>query len=274
MDLCNLSSIRSCVARLKPSAVINAAAYTAVDRAEAEPARCFQVNAHAVQALCEVCRELDCPLVQISTDYVFGGDSGIKRPRRETDCPAPVNTYGASKLEGESAAGVWHKHIIVRTCGLYSASANGPRRGRNFPDTMLTLARQRPHLRIVNDQMCTPSYVPHVTTAVIRLLQLGAFGTYHITNDGCTTWYDFANELFRQLGRQIALAPISTSEFGAAAPRPAYSVLDNSKFRRLGVSELPNWRDGLNCYLNALYGVQRSEDGSSNAWRGSVRSAA
>jgi dTDP-4-dehydrorhamnose reductase len=139
---------------------------------------------------------------------------------------------------------------------------------------MLMLARERPHLRIVNDQMCTPSYVPHVTTAVIRLLQLGAFGTYHITNDGCATWYDFASELFRQLGRQVTLAPISTSEFGAAAPRPAYSVLDNSKFRRLGVYEVPNWRNGLSCYLNALYGVKPREDDSSNSWHSPAKRAA
>jgi dTDP-4-dehydrorhamnose reductase len=236
--------------------VINAAAYTAVDQAEFDATRCFQVNADAVESLAEACRELDCPLVQISTDYVFGSDSSTNRPWRETDRPTPVNTYGASKLKGETAAKVWHKHIIVRTCGLYSASAEGPKRGRNFPDTMLTLARERADFRIVNDQICTPSYVPHVATAVIRLLRFGASGTYHITNHGSTSWYDFADELFRQSGRQVKLAAISTSEFGAPALRPAYSVLDTSKFRRLGVYVLPTWRDGLRCYLNALSDVK------------------
>ena len=163
-------------------------AYTRVDRAESEPDASFQVNARAVEALAAACRELDCPLLQVSTDYVFGADRDRRTPYRETDTPGPVNVYGQSKLAGERAAQSWEKHYIVRTCGLYTVSAAGPQRGRNFVDTMLVLAGKRAGLRIVNDQTCTPSYVPHLARGLLDLLGSAPFGTYHLTHRGAATW--------------------------------------------------------------------------------------
>lgn len=238
--------------RLEPAAVINCAAFTRVDLAETQPAESFLVNAAAVEAIATVCQELDCPLLQVSTDYVFGSDLDRRVPYRETDVPGPVNVYGRSKLAGEDAARSCHKHFIVRTCGLFADSPHGPQRGRNFADTMLLLARERPSLRIVNDQTCTPSYVPQMASAMLRLLFAAPHGTYHLTHRGATTWFGFANELFRQAGITLPVTPISTADYAAAAARPAYSVLDTSKFESLNFPRMPEWQHGVRSYLDAL----------------------
>jgi dTDP-4-dehydrorhamnose reductase len=245
--------------RLEPAAVINAAAYTQVDRAEAEAEACFRVNAEAVKTLAEICRDLDCPLMQVSTDYVFGADRDRTTAYTESDRPGPINVYGASKLAGEAAARSWEKHFIVRTCGLYCVSPAGPVRGKNFVDTMLVLSSDRSELRIVNDQRCTPSYVPHVARAMIRLLPTQRYGTFHVTNGGSATWLDFAAELFRQAGISMSLVPISTAEYAAPAPRAHFSVLDTSKFAALGVDDVPKWQDGIRDYLESLAGGTKSQ---------------
>jgi dTDP-4-dehydrorhamnose reductase len=232
--------------------VINAAAYTQVDRAETDAAACWRINATAVQTLADVCRELSCPLMQISTDYVFGADPERDTPYTVDDAPDPINVYGRSKLAGEAAARGLDQHFVVRTCGLYSLGPQGPVRGRNFVDTMLVLAKTLPTLKIVDDQRCTPSYVPHVARAMLSLLDTRQFGTYHITNRGSATWLEFAAELFRQAEIEVTLTPISTAQYGAPAARAAYSVLDTSKFDLLNVAELPPWQDGLRDYLQAF----------------------
>jgi dTDP-4-dehydrorhamnose reductase len=259
LDLTDPAAVRNCLTRLEPAALINAAAYTQVDRAEAEPEACFRVNAGAVKTLARVCRDLDCPLMQVSTDYAFGADRDRCVPYTESDQPAPVNVYGESKLAGEVAARAWHKHFVVRTCGLYCVSPSGPVRGRNFVDTMLALSADRSELRIVSDQRCTPSYVPHVASAMIRLLPTQRYGTFHVTNGGSATWLDFAAELFRQAGIPMSLVPISTAEYGAAAPRAHFSVLDTSKFSALGVGDVPTWQNGIRDYLNLLATGMTSE---------------
>ena len=252
LDLTDANAVRDCLTQLRPAAVINAAAYTQVDRAESDAETCFRINAAAVETLAAVCRDLDCPLMQVSTDYVFGADSERRVPYTEDDEPSPVNVYGQSKLAGEQAARTWEKHFVVRTCGLYSLAADGPVRGRNFVDTMLSLAESQTSLKIVDDQRCTPSYVPHVARAMIRLLDSGSFGTYHVTNLGSATWLEFADQLFRQAGIEMSLVPTTTAEYGAPAPRAAYSVLDTTKFRNLGATDLPPWQDGLRDYLTAF----------------------
>lgn len=252
LDLTDPTAVEQCLTRLKPAAVINAAAYTQVDRAEQEPGTCFRVNAEAVATLAAVCHELDCPLMQVSTDYVFGADGDRSRPYSEDDVPGPINVYGHSKLAGELAARTWEKHFIVRTCGLYSVGPQGAVRGRNFVDTMIQLAQQHRALKIVDDQRCTPSYVPHVAGAMIQLLDTGRYGTYHLTNRGSASWLQFAAELFRQAEIPMALSPITTDEYGAPAARPRYSVLDLTRFTALGLAALPTWQEGLRDYLHRL----------------------
>ena len=249
-DLTNRELVLGTLASIRPDAIVNTAAYTLVDKAEDEPQPCRGVNALGTQYLADACRAADCPLVQISTDYVFDGD-GRSTPYRETDEPTPRGVYAQSKLEAERFAAAWPKHFVVRTSGLYGHP--GPRSPGNFVLTMLRLAESHTSLRVVDDQRCTPSYVPHVARAVEFLLGTSAYGTYHVVNSGDTTWHGMAAEIFRQSGLNIRLETISTAEYGARAPRPAYSVLDTSKYLALeGRPALPRWQDALAEFLGSL----------------------
>lgn len=250
-DLTDRRLVLDSLRELAPDAVINTAAYTLVDRAEQEADRCWKINAEGVAHLAEACRELAAPLVQISTDYVFGGHEGRRTPFRESDPPAPQGVYAKSKLGGEHEAARWERHIIVRTCGLYGL--RGPRTsGGNFVDTMLRLAREGRPLRIVADQHCTPSYVPHVARAVLFLLEANVSGIFHVVNRGATTWHDFAWEIFRLSGLSPAVEPITTAQYGAPAPRPLYAVLDTSKYESLAGPPLLSWQEAVAEYLRTL----------------------
>jgi len=247
-DLTDRPRVREVLTAIRPRAVVNAAAYTLVDRAEREPERCRAVNVDGVACLAEVCRRLDCALVQISTDYVFGNDRGRTTPYRETDVPGPLGVYARSKLDGEIAASRWAKHLIVRTCGLYGRLAE--RSAGNFVETMLRLAAAGKPLRVVDDQRCSPSYIPHVARALRFLLDIDARGIYHVVNSGDATWYEFACEIFRQAGLKVAIAPITSAEWNAPCPRPFYSVLDTSKYLALpNRPDLPPWQTALAEYL-------------------------
>jgi dTDP-4-dehydrorhamnose reductase len=247
LDITNPAEILRVLTVCRPTAVVNTAAYTKVDQAETDAAACHLVNATAVGYLAEVCQRLECPLVQVSTDYVFGDAGPRDRPYVETDPAEPRGEYARSKLAGERLAAETPRHFVVRTCGLYGYRPKPSL--SNFVDTMLRLGREREELRVVDDQHCTPSYVAHVALAIEFLLQTTAYGTYHVVNAGATTWYDFAAEIFRQTGNKIRLQRISTAQYGAAAPRPTYSVLDTSKYHALGGPAMPSWQDALAEYL-------------------------
>jgi dTDP-4-dehydrorhamnose reductase len=252
LDLTDAAAVQNTLRQLRPELVINCAAYTQVDKAETEPAVCKAVNADAVDCLADCCAELDCPLVQISTDYVFGGCRG-DRPFREDDPPAPQGVYAQTKLLGEHSAARHAKHIIIRTCGLYARPSDAA--ARNFVKTMLQLGRKGEPVRVVGDQHCTPSYVPHVAKAVLFLAGLYEFskpapwGIYHVTNGGQTTWFEFATEIFNLAGLDIEVEKITTADYHALAPRPLFSVLDNGAYNRLGGPELPDWKTALAEYI-------------------------
>lgn len=257
LDLTDGPAVLERLLELRPEAVINCAAYTRVDRAEDEPEACRAVNAGAVEHLARACRRLDCPLVQISTDYVFNGPAGRNTPFRENEPTSPHGVYARTKYEGELAAARWQKHLIVRTCGLYARP--GDDRASNFVKTMLRLGSSRRELKVVDDQHCTPSYVPHVARAVLFLVgSAGAgpaqWGVYHVTNGGSVSWHGFAAELFRLAKIDITLHPITTAEYGARAPRPAYSVLDTTAYHALGGPAMPDWRAALAEYFAELTG--------------------
>jgi dTDP-4-dehydrorhamnose reductase len=248
-DLTDRPAVLASLARLRPRAVINTAAYTLVDRAEQESDRCRAINVDGVANLIEACRQLDCALVQISTDYVFGQDRSRTTPYRETDVPGPQGVYAQSKLDGERAASEWPKHLIVRTCGLYGRLAE--RSVGKFVETMLRLATMGKRLRVVNDQRCTPTYTAHVVRAIRFLLDVDARGVFHVTNAGHATWYEFACEIFRRSGLTVAVDPIASAEWGAPCPRPGYSVLDGSKYLALANRPaLPPWQAALAEYLH------------------------
>lgn len=248
-DLVDGAGVVQTLCDLRPDAVINAAAYTAVDLAESEPDVCRQVNAQAVQYVAEACRRLDCPLVQLSTDYVFGADVSRREPYREADPTGPLSVYGRSKLEGESHAATWPKHFIVRTCGLYGKPSFADR-PRNFVEKMLSLARDRTELQIVADQHCTPTYVPHLAEAILFLIQTEDYGIFHVTNTGSTTWHNFASEIFRILNNPIHLARTTSAHFNSSAQRPAYSALDTAKYHNLPGPRMPDWREALAACLD------------------------
>jgi dTDP-4-dehydrorhamnose reductase len=244
--------IRDVVEKLRPQVVINCAAWTAVDAAQRDPQACRAVNADAVGELAAACNAINATLVQVSTDYVFGADATRSVPYAEVDTTGPVNEYGASKVAGEQAAATAARHLIVRTCGLYSAGDSGPVRGRNFTDTMLALAAERNELRIVDDQHCTPSFVPHVATGILRLLDRNTTGLFHVVNSGSTTWYAFARELFRVADLTMTLHPIPTSDYPTPAKRPAYSVLDTKTFSASAGDALPTWQTGIAEYVRVV----------------------
>ncbi|MFO0947169.1 MAG: dTDP-4-dehydrorhamnose reductase [Planctomycetota bacterium] len=230
-------------------ALVNAAAYNLVDQAETEPEQAYAVNAFGPRLLAKACDAAGMTLCHFSTDYVFGLEPGRGEPWTVCDAPGPVSVYGCSKLAGEYAVRTYcERHFVLRTCGLYGVKGSRGK-GGNFVETMLRLAAKGGPLRIVSDQICTPSYTADVARAAAQLLMTKEYGLYHITNGGQSSWHAFASEIFRQAGHAVECQPITSAEFGAAARRPPYSVLSNEKLHKAGVTPPPDWKDALGRYL-------------------------
>jgi dTDP-4-dehydrorhamnose reductase len=242
--------VRSTLSTVKADVVINCAAYNFVDKAESEPEAAFAVNAWGVRDLALVCRDLDVTLVHFSTDYVFGLDGTRRTPWLETDAPGPVSVYALSKLAGEYLVrSICPRHFVIRTCGLYGVWGSGGK-GGNFVETMLRVAGMGKPLRVVADQVCTPSYAVDVACATTALIQTDRFGLYHLTNADSCTWHQFAAAIFELAGVKADLTPITSEQFGAVASRPTYSVLDNTQLAQIGVAPLRSWREALAVYLD------------------------
>lgn len=257
LDITNQQHIQSALAKYKPDLIINAAAYTAVDKAESDADAAFAVNEKAVAMLAQAAHKADIPLFHISTDYVFDGTAST--PYTETDPANPQSVYGASKLAGEQAlASTLSQHIILRTSWVFGATGN------NFVKTMLRLAAERDELSVVADQHGCPTSANSIAKTLWQLAQLYAdqdslpWGTYHFSNAPACTWYDFAGEIFEQavniglLDKKPILHPITTAEYPTPAQRPAWSVFDCSKIKSLLESEAQCWRLQLSELLKAL----------------------
>jgi dTDP-4-dehydrorhamnose reductase len=248
-DLTQRDLVRSTLKELRPDVVINCAAYNLVDRAESEPQAAFAVNTWGVRDLAAVCADLGALLVHFSTDHVFGLDETRHTPWREEDPPGPVGVYGVSKLAGEYLVrAACPRHLIVRTCGLYGVWGSGGK-GGNFVETMLRKAAQGDPLRVVADQECTPTYTADLASATIALMRAGRTGLVHVTNAGSCSWFEFAGAIFQLSGLRPRLTAITSSEFGAAARRPAYSALSNDAYNSLNLPPLRPWREALTAYL-------------------------
>jgi len=249
IDICDHAKTREALSKREPNAVINTAAYHKVDELEDNALRAFEVNTVAVRHLALLCRELDCALMHMSTDYVFGGDRNRTMPYTEDDPPWPETVYGVSKLAGEYA--VRHhcpKHFVVRGCGLYGvAGAMG--KGGNFVETMIRLAREGKPLRVVNDQRLTPTFTQDLAGKMIELLFTDCYGLYHISNSGDCTWHEFAAKIFELTGLNPPLAPQTTAESGAKATRPGYSVFAHRALERAELQPLRPWPEALRDYL-------------------------
>jgi len=243
LDLCDSAAIRKLVRQLNPRIIVNPAAYTAVDQAEREPELAFAVNATAPGVLAEEAKRIGALLVHYSTDYVFDGKKPA--PYVEDDSPAPLNVYGRSKLAGEKAVEISGcRHIILRTSWVYGA------RGKNFLLTVLRLAKERPELRLVADQIGAPTWCRALAEATKEIIPRAlddpsTCGLYHATNGGETSWFEFAVKILRIAGIETPVRPITTAEYPTPAARPANSRLDNSKLRSVFGLSLPDWRSSL-----------------------------
>ncbi|HEV3150617.1 MAG TPA: dTDP-4-dehydrorhamnose reductase [Acidobacteriaceae bacterium] len=257
-DLTDAESVRLLVRRVRPEAIVNAAAYTAVDKAESDRESCFAVNAFAPRAMAEEAAALGAKLVHYSTDYVFDGTKAT--PYVEEDATGPRNVYGASKLAGEEGiAQAGGAFIILRTSWVYS------NHGANFLKTMLRLRTERPELRIVADQHGAPTSADAIATATVRILtDAGAekwrSGVYHMTAGGATSWYGFAKAIFARAGAPTpSLVPIETAEYPTPAARPANSVLSNEKFAAHFGFRLPEWEQQLDAVMAARAAANEPE---------------
>lgn len=248
--------------KYKPQFCINAAAYTAVDKAESEPEKAFAINVTGAQNLAEVCQIHDTILVHISTDFVFDAkfvegiayyDSQLRLPLKsekgltETDVPFPAGIYGLTKLQGEQAIeSTWEKHFIIRTSWVYSQFAN------NFMKTMIRLASERDSLSVVSDQIGTPTNAVDLAESLLTIITFDIrhstfdhYGIYNYSNEGQCSWYDFAKEIFKVNNISINLQPIPTTAYPTPAKRPAYSVLDKSKIKTVFGITISNWQEHL-----------------------------
>ncbi len=245
VDIRSPESVATLLDHVVPDAVVNCAAWTRVDAAEDAEHAARTVNADGPRVLAKACRERDVLLCHLSTDYVFDGTA--TSPIDETAPPAPRSAYGRTKLAGEEAVReTWHRHQIVRTAWLYG------QQGPNFVLTMLRLARDGRPLRVVADQYGSPTWTGHLASAIVRLLERGDLGTFHLTNAGVSTWHGFAETIVSDAGLDVPVEAIGSAEYPTPAPRPAYSVLDNRRWRELGEPPLPDWREGLHAYMSAL----------------------
>lgn len=249
-DITDAVALDRALAPHRPAAVVNCVAYNLVDKAEDERDVAYAVNAWGVRNVAQWCHGHDVPLMHISTDYVYGQVADRHTPYTETDLCRPVGVYGTSKSVGEAMLMQYcPRSWVVRTCGLYGRKST--RSKGNFVDTMLRLGRERPELRIVNDQRCTPTNAGDLAEALLLLLATDAYGLYHATNAEDCTWYEFAQEIFRQSGLTPKVIPITSEEYGAKAPRPRYSVLNCDKLARTIGRPMRPWREALAGYLHS-----------------------
>jgi len=242
-DLGDERTVRRAIVEHDPNRVFNAAAANDVDGAESNERRAFDINALGPARIAKACREVDAALVQFSTDYVFG--DGHDTPIDESAEPAPLSTYGRSKLVGERMARENHAGtFVIRTTGLY-----GRRRG-SFVKSMVRHALAGTVLRVVDDERSSPTWVRPLADRAIRISETGLFGTYHAVSRGGCSWYEFASEIFECLELNPDLSPTAADAWNAEADRPHYSVLDNRMLRLAGIDEMPTWRESLRAFLS------------------------
>jgi dTDP-4-dehydrorhamnose reductase len=251
LDICNADKTAEFIKKSRPDWIINCAAYNLVDKAESEPEKALQVNGNAVRNISEAIRGSECRLIHLSSDYVFDGTSNV--PYTESSATAPVNAYGISKLAGERAAMAHYATLIIRTSWLYSSF------GSNFAKTILAKAKENDSLKVVFDQTGAPTYafdlaeaIMIIISGVIRNQIAFNAGIYHYSNEGVSSWYDFAEAIISESGLKCKILPVLTKEYKTAARRPAYSVLDKGKIKENYNLEIPHWRSSLKKCLKFL----------------------
>ena len=250
MDITDRETVMNVISSVRPDVVVHCAAWTAVDLAEDDDKieKVRAINVNGTQNIADVCRQLDCKMVYLSTDYVFDGQG--EEPW-QPDCKdyKPLNVYGQTKLEGELAvANTLEKYFIVRIAWVFGLN------GKNFIKTMLNVGKKYDTVRVVNDQIGTPTYTLDLSRLLVDMIETEKYGYYHATNEGgYISWYDFACEIFRQAGYSTTVSPVTTEEYGLSkAARPFNSRLDKSKLVQAGFEPLPLWQDALSRYLKEI----------------------
>lgn len=240
LDITDAKAVEAFVTNNDITHIVNCAAYTAVDRAEEEKMQCARLNTDAVKNIALAADAAGAKVIHISTDYVFDGTN--HRPYRESDKVNPISQYGTTKRKGEtSLLALSPEAIIIRTAWLYSSH------GKNFVKTMLRLAKENHEIRVVCDQVGTPTYARDLARAIAKVLksQQWVAGIYHFTDEGAASWYDFAKAIFRIAGKDVKVIPIPTEDYPTPASRPAYSILDRSRIKATYGVEIPHWEESL-----------------------------
>lgn len=247
LDITDAGAVSAAIDRIRPDAVIHCAAWTAVDAAE-EPenrGKVFAINADGTRNIAAACRDIDCKMLYISTDYIFDGQ-GTEPWKPDCEHFSPLNVYGQSKLDGEFAVReLLEKYFIVRIAWVFGKN------GKNFVKTMLRVGRTHDSVRVVTDQIGTPTYTPDLARLLADMIQTDKYGIYHATNEGgFISWFDFTREIYRMAGVDAEVIPVTTEEYGLSkAARPANSRLSKEKLSETGFERLPDWRDALERYL-------------------------
>lgn len=245
MDITDAEQVRKVIESCRPDAVVHCAAYTAVDAAEEYSEICRKVNVDGTKNIAEVCSIFNIPMMYFSTDYIFDGQGD--NFWEEDDSKAPLNVYGQTKYEGELVVQeLMDKYFILRISWVFGVNGN------NFIKTMLRLGKERGAVNVVADQIGTPTYTQDLAKLVIDMIQTEKYGVYHVTNDGLCSWYEFACEIFKQAGMDVKVTPVTTDEYPAKAKRPFNSRMSKDKLKTSGFSMLPDWKDALVRYLEAL----------------------
>lgn len=244
MDITDAKQVHEVITKGGYDAVVHCAAWTAVDKAEDMEEACRKVNKEGTENIAQVCEALDIPIMYFSTDYVFNGQGS--EPWKEYDKRAPLNVYGQTKYEGELAVEKLAKHFIIRIAWVFGKNGN------NFIKTMLRLGKERGAVSVVNDQIGSPTYTYDLAKLVLDMIQSDKYGTYHATNEGICSWYEFACEIFKQAGMNVQVTPVSSDEFPTKAKRPCNSRMNKTELDRNGFDRLPTWQDALHRYLKEL----------------------
>ena len=245
MDITDASAVEHVMREAHADKVVHCAAWTAVDAAEDQAELCRRVNAQGTENIARMCRELDLPMIYLSTDYVFDGEG--TRPWEPDDERHPLNVYGQTKYEGELAVEKYlEKYYIVRIAWVFGVN------GKNFIKTMLKLSENHDTLTVVDDQVGSPTYTYDLARLLVDMLETEKYGRYHATNEGLCSWYEFAKEIFRQAGKQVIVLPVSSEEYPAKAKRPHNSRMNKDKLEEMGFERLPSWQDALSRYLKEI----------------------
>jgi dTDP-4-dehydrorhamnose reductase len=251
IEVSNFEAVKSVMEDVMPDAVVNTAAMHQVEMCEEDPENAFMVNGIGAINLARVSNGVGYKLLHISTDYVFDGSKN--EPYLETDCPRPLNVYGNTKLAGEYfVQTIALKYFIVRVSGLYGLNPCRAKAGLNFVSLMLKLAKERDEVRVVDDEVLTPTYTLHIAKQIVKLLESKDYSLYHATAQGSCSWYEFAAKIFELTDTDIKLNIAAPGEFPMKVPRPKYSVLENKGLKDIGLDTMPHWQDGLKEYLEKI----------------------